>query len=212
MLTSLTLPWCNSTSSVQSTCCKNHMHYLNQIKSWVPLKMSSEAVSKTLCLNHPPPSALIRLPLELFTRLDLTKIENLSTALLASIYSSMLHYDWALSQLLLLLNFQRSNTFHNIIFNRALPKLEPTATVIGGYNSWQYWNLSVLWQALQLAKMALLMVWYTTPHDKHFISWRQLLPWNKAALPKCVISATNVVKLQPLRFNTLSLFKLVNVS
>jgi hypothetical protein len=84
-------------------------------------------------LNHPPPSALIGLPQELFTRLDLTKIENLSTTLLTSIYSSMLQYDRAISQFLI--SFQRSNTFHNIIFSRGLPKLEPTAAVIGGYNS-----------------------------------------------------------------------------
>jgi hypothetical protein len=67
------------------------MHYLNQIKSWVPLEMLSDAVSRTICLNHTPLSALIRLPLELFTRLDLTKDENLSTALLTSIYSLNLH-------------------------------------------------------------------------------------------------------------------------
>jgi hypothetical protein len=84
-------------------------------------------------LNHPPPSALIGLLHELFTRHELTKIENLSTALLTSIYSSMLQYDRAISQSLI--SFHRSNTFHNNIFSRALPKLEPTATVIGGYNS-----------------------------------------------------------------------------
>jgi hypothetical protein len=84
-------------------------------------------------LNHPPPSALIGLLHELFIRHELTKIENLSTALLTSIYLSMLQYDRAISQSLI--SFQRSNTFHNNIFSRALLKLEPTATVIGGYNS-----------------------------------------------------------------------------